>query len=170
MRVELSHIPTVTPRINLQTNKPFHTQRVDTDSLYLHTRQEPLLPSYQTVMTKLSVTVTKKNTLTLINPPLRPLCSPNPISNKLCLWFFRVLTNGLSNLQRMSRERQTESEREGRGAHRKQNDVRIRYWWIPEGGEQTQAAERWGKRDIRRGRQGWGWGAKLTLLCKAGWL
>lgn len=46
-----------------------------------------MLPSYQTAMTELSVTVTKKNTLVLINPQLPPLCSPNPISNPLCLFF-----------------------------------------------------------------------------------
>lgn len=68
----------------------FSTVTGETNSLYFHSRQQPLFPSYQTAMTELSVTVTKKNTLVLINPQLPPLCSPNPISNPLCLFFMFV--------------------------------------------------------------------------------
>ena len=38
-------------------------------------------------MTELSVAVTRRDTLTLINPPPSLLCSPNPISSPLCLVF-----------------------------------------------------------------------------------
>lgn len=95
--------------------------RVQTKSLYLLGRQE-LLPSYQTVMTELSVAVTQRNTLALINLPLPLLCSPNPISNPLCLscFFVHSLTNGLSIPQR-------ETEREAGGLIDNKSNVRVSY-------------------------------------------
>lgn len=128
-------------------------ERVQTNSPYLLARREPLLPSYQTVMTELSVAVTQRNTLALINPPLPLLCSPNPISAPLCLLF----------LQSYQMDCPIQREREAGGLRENKNDVRLGYWWIPEGSEHC--SER--KRDIRRGETGGG-GGKLPSLCK-GW-
>lgn len=115
--------------------------KTESSDVYLFGRQEPLLSSYQTVMTELSVAVTQRNSVALINPPLPLLCSPKPISNLLCLFFPAVSTNGLSNPQR-----ETESEREA-GGLRKQGQLLMN----PQSQQVSLGCrEMGGKRDIRR--------------------
>lgn len=81
------------------------------DSPYLLSRQELSLPSRQTVMTEVSVAVTRRDAPALINPPL--LSSVLLIQSQVHSVFFSpssILTNGLSNPQRL-RERLENSQK-----------------------------------------------------------